>query len=260
MGISNYSNDQEGSSAMCTYCSTKNYRKIYENHIGPIPTEAAGRTYEIHHIDGNRDNNNCNNLKAVTLQEHYDIHYSQGDYAACKLMKLQRMNKTPEEISELSRLHSVKQFREGNSPLQRPDVVNRSLKTNREKLENGTHAFCDQELRKQQNKERLENGTHPFSKREDGSSLGRDNGIQMMADGSHPFLDSEWHKEQSKKKRERGTHNFKGGDIQRNRVKNGTHPSQVKWTCEYCGLSGKGKGNLTRSHGKNCKSKINLLT
>ena len=52
------------------------YRKIYEDHYGPIPKEENGRSYEIHHLDGNSNNNDPKNLIAVTLQEHYNIHYS----------------------------------------------------------------------------------------------------------------------------------------------------------------------------------------
>ena len=70
---------------MCIYCNTTNYRKIYENHYGPIPKEENGRSYEIHHLDGNHHNNDPKNLKAVRIQEHYDIHYSQGDWSACLL-------------------------------------------------------------------------------------------------------------------------------------------------------------------------------
>lgn len=41
--------------------STSNiYRQIYEQHFGNIP-----KGYHIHHIDGNRDNNNPKNL--ITL-------------------------------------------------------------------------------------------------------------------------------------------------------------------------------------------------
>lgn len=89
------------------------YRKIYEEYYGPIPKESNGRTYEIHHIDGDASNNDPSNLTALTLQEHYDLHYSQGDYQACRLMAIQRMNKSPEEISELSRLAQLKLLEEG---------------------------------------------------------------------------------------------------------------------------------------------------
>lgn len=100
--IPNYSNDQEGSSAMCTYCGTTKYRQIYENHVGPIPKDHEGRTYEIHHIDGDRDNNTLSNLIAVSLQDHYNIHFAQGDFDACRLMKKQRMVYTVAEIADLN--------------------------------------------------------------------------------------------------------------------------------------------------------------
>ena len=92
------------------------YRKIYEQHYGPIPIDEDGRTYEIHHIDGDHTNNDPSNLKAVTLQEHYRIHEQQGDWAACYLMMTQRMDKTPEEISEMNRLAQLKKVEDGTHP------------------------------------------------------------------------------------------------------------------------------------------------
>ena len=59
------------------------YRRIYEKHKGPIPKDNYGKSYDIHHIDGNKKNNNINNLVALSLQEHYNIHYKQGDWGAC---------------------------------------------------------------------------------------------------------------------------------------------------------------------------------
>jgi hypothetical protein len=53
---------------------------------------------EIHHIDGDHTNNDINNLRLVTIDEHYKIHYQQKDWGACYFMMM-RMNKTPEEIS-----------------------------------------------------------------------------------------------------------------------------------------------------------------
>ena len=78
----------------------KHYRKIYEQHYGPIPKDDTGRTYEIHHKDGNRKNNDIENLQCVSIQEHYDIHYSQGDWAACQAIS-KRMNISPEENSKI---------------------------------------------------------------------------------------------------------------------------------------------------------------
>ena len=64
----------------------RSYRKIYKQYYGEIPVDADGRSFEIHHIDGDHSNNNPLNLKAVSIQEHYDIHYSQGDWYACLLI------------------------------------------------------------------------------------------------------------------------------------------------------------------------------
>lgn len=78
------------------------YRKIYEQHFGPIPKDEHGRTYEIHHIDGNRNNNDVSNIVALPIKEHYDIHYSQGDYGAC-IMIAKRMNLPPDHISNIQK-------------------------------------------------------------------------------------------------------------------------------------------------------------
>ena len=62
------------------------YRKIWKDANGPIPLDALGRSYEIHHIDGNKENNDLNNLMCISIEEHYLIHYQQKDYAACNLI------------------------------------------------------------------------------------------------------------------------------------------------------------------------------
>ena len=68
-----------------------NHRKIWSRHFGKIPKDEFERSYDIHHIDGNRKNNSISNLIAVSLKEHLRIHESQGDQAACFMIKI-RMN------------------------------------------------------------------------------------------------------------------------------------------------------------------------
>lgn len=80
--------------------SNRIYRKIWESHNGPIPFDEDGRSYEIHHKDGNHTNNDINNLMCISIKEHYDIHFRQGDYAACHLIA-KRMAKTPAELSKI---------------------------------------------------------------------------------------------------------------------------------------------------------------
>lgn len=78
------------------------HRKIWETHFGAIPKDKFGRTYEIHHIDGNHSNNDINNLKCVSIQEHYDMHYNQGDYGACVLIA-KRMSLPTTYLSDIQR-------------------------------------------------------------------------------------------------------------------------------------------------------------
>lgn len=90
---------------MSIYSST-DHRKIYETLVGPIPKDEDGRSYEIHHIDGNHNNNEITNLLCVSIKEHYEIHKSQGDFKACLIMS-QRMKVSPEEKSHLAKLSNT---------------------------------------------------------------------------------------------------------------------------------------------------------
>ena len=68
-----------------------NYRKLYESVFGEIPKDDLGRSYEVHHIDGNHSNNSIENLLCVSIEEHYNIHFTQGDFNAANLAA-ERMN------------------------------------------------------------------------------------------------------------------------------------------------------------------------
>jgi len=97
--------------------TSKNYRKIYESNFGPIPKDENGRSYEIHHIDGNHTNNELSNLQCLTIQEHYNIHFNQSDWGACYLIA-RKMKLSPEELSSLSK------------------------KVNQQRIQTGEHQFC----------------------------------------------------------------------------------------------------------------------
>lgn len=242
-----------------------NYRQIYESYHGSIPKDESGRAYEIHHLDGEHSNISRDNLKAVTIQEHYDIHYAQGDWAACLIMS-DRMKISPEEKSRLSSLANKKRVNDGTHHFIGGELVRKLVADGKHNLQkrldgtslssdrvtNGTHPWLDSEKQRERALKQVTNGNHPFQKRLDGTSLQTD----KVKAGTHHLLGGKIHR----KRVADGTHPFLGGEIQRksnlNRIANGTDPSQKPWQCEHCGKEGKGVSNYNRWHGARCKSQI----
>ena len=137
------------------------YRKIWIKHNGPIPKDIDGRTFEVHHLDGNRKNNDISNLVCVSIQEHYDIHLSQGDYAACILIA-KRINTSPQLLSELATKNNLERSK-------RPGFVSVFAKR-----PDGSSVASDL----------VSKGKHHLLKRNDGSSLTKD----RVTNGTNPFL------------------------------------------------------------------------
>ena len=100
------------------------YRRIYEEHYGKIP-----EGFEIHHIDGDRSNSDVSNLKCVTTQEHYDIHFAQGDYMACSII-MTRLHLTLEEKQRLHKMAMLKRDQSGkrNPVYGRSAIVEKNMK------------------------------------------------------------------------------------------------------------------------------------
>ena len=99
-----------------------NYRKLYEDKHGPIPSG-----FHIHHIDGNHSNNHIDNLQCVSAQEHYDIHYSQGDYGACWAMLVTgHLTVSPEERSFISSQTQKDLSSKGKHPFQSEEVKDKT--------------------------------------------------------------------------------------------------------------------------------------
>jgi len=66
------------------------HRRVWTENFGEIPIDSEGRTYEVHHIDGNNSNNSLENLIALPIRLHYLLHLEQGDFYAANLIA-QRM-------------------------------------------------------------------------------------------------------------------------------------------------------------------------
>jgi hypothetical protein len=133
---------------MCIYCGTSQYRKIYNNHNGPIPIDHKGRTFDIHHLDGNRENNLPENLIAVSIEEHYNIHKLQGDWGACFKLA-QKLSLSPKELSEIARLSAFRRVEKGEHPFLGKTI-------NESRIKNGTHNLLGLTYKK------LKDGTHNF--------------------------------------------------------------------------------------------------
>lgn len=202
------------------------YRKIWESHYGPIPKDTEGRSYEIHHIDGDHSNDVIENLKLVTIQEHYDIHFNQGDYGAC-LAIIMRMN-VPVELSKklqskLSKAVAAKRIAEG------------------------THNFTSENSKKVQ-AYRLKQGTHNFQG-EQGSLNALHRNRKLVELGKHPWageLGRIHNKKVAIQRLSSGTHNFQG-DANPNK-------NMPRIICPHCGKEG-GRNSMKRYHFDNCKKK-----
>jgi len=160
------------------------YRKVWENTNGPIPKDEDGRSYEIHHIDGNRNNNNIENLICISIKEHYDLHYKQGDYGACLLIS-ERMNIAPFEKSklatkmnnkrvkegvhqflggEIGRKANEKQMKDGTNPVLQKEFHEKMSEKRQKKLKEGTHHLQSSEFQKNLHRIRKERGIDPYTK------------------------------------------------------------------------------------------------
>ena len=120
---------------------SKNYVTIWEKYHGKkLPSNM-----EIHHIDGNRQNNQVNNLMAVTIQEHLEIHKRQNDYGAVQAI-LMRMNMTSEQrelLRKCASKHQKKLLRKGEHNFQIPkkERIKRSKKIMAERIKETGIAF-----------------------------------------------------------------------------------------------------------------------
>ena len=90
-----------------------NYRKIWIQANGPIPLDDQGRSYEIHHIDGDRKNNRLENLQCLSIEAHYELHYSKGEYfASLYVLDLQKFQKSNTfRIGKLNEVIFLKKYR-----------------------------------------------------------------------------------------------------------------------------------------------------
>ena len=84
-----------------------NYRKIYELHHGEIK---PGN--HIHHIDGDRNNNNIDNLISVSRSMHYEFHKDRWEN-----LGLHKDAKAMNALSKDSKISGFKNSKDHNSKI-----------------------------------------------------------------------------------------------------------------------------------------------
>jgi len=196
-----------------------NYRKIWEEAYGPIPYDDDGRKMEIHHKDGDRNNNDLSNLMLITISEHYNIHYEQDDWAACQSI-INRMNVSPREKSKICSELAKKRVAEGTHHFLDPefikqDSIRKSIRntgfgnpmygktvseatakklseSHKKRIEQGIHHLQSEDHKNRMRikaNEELANGTHVFQQ-EENIKKAQNIHQQMLANKTHPFNSS----------------------------------------------------------------------
>jgi hypothetical protein len=226
---------------MSKYRPYVDYRKIYVEHHGPIPIDDDGRSFDVHHLDGDPTNNDPANLIALSVNDHYELHLSQQDWHACLLIA-SRLHMSPEEKSNLSKQAAQK------------------------RVDNGVHHFLDPKWQKAATQKAIASGRHNFIggevqrkriARNDHPFVG-DNNIskRRIDDGTHHFLGGKIQSTINSQRVANGTHNLLGGDVSRlavrSQLESGRHSSQKQYTCPHCQRIGFGSG-MKSKHFDNCK-------
>ena len=204
---------------MCIYCGTAKYRKIYEHHYGPIPTDELGRSYHIHHKDGNKKNNHPANLEALSIVEHYNIHVKQEDWGAC-LRLAPLINISADTISKLASKANNSRLDTGTHIFQddlfKSKLPDWSRDSALRRVANGTNPFLNKERAKEWAAQRVASGV--YSSQEFKSKCSNNN-LRRIAEGTNPFAP-------------------------------GKNPSQQITQCPHCLVEGR---NMMRWHFDNCK-------
>ena len=261
----------KGAFSMCIYCTTTNYRKIYENHHGVIPKDHQGRSYHIHHIDGNHNNNDPGNLQAVSVEDHYQIHLDQGDlWAAIRLASLLEIS--AEERSRLSKEVNAHMKETGKHPFVGGEMQRR---TQRVLVESGRHNLLDGTMSRENALRRAREGTHNLQGSTHNERMIREgrhaNFIKVTCPhcrktGSKPgMMKSHFDKckfknldydqfVETKRMRKQSPRSIANTKISQEAMANGKNPWSIKLKCPHCGTTGN-KGNIARWHGDKCKKK-----
>lgn len=201
------------------------YRDIWKDSFGKIPKDQDGISYEIHHIDGDRQNNNLSNLKCVSIEEHFQIHLAQGDLSAAMriLTKIQKLKSnldlgiTPTSLAQYMMSNGLGVWSE--------ESKQKALETKRRTKK----GFChNPELQSKAGKI--------------GGKIGGSKSQTTLKELEMNFYSKEFQSDMGKR----------GGAIAGKMQKGREKP---KVACPHCGKTGGGQALMNRWHFDNCRLK-----
>lgn len=185
----------------------------------------------VHHIDGNHNNNTPSNLVAITAKEHYNIHFQQGDYAACILLaSAAEIDQT--ELAEIQHMHGI-------------SCRDRKLGFHSEHFDRKAHIA---EIWKNHKP-----GRKPVTNGVDTIRLKTDDDVMSFLQENPAWrrgVPDSSKKGLSKSKKRLTSEEARR--ISQERINKGIHNFQIESTCPVCGKKGKGP-MMKRWHFNNCK-------
>lgn len=155
---------------------TQDYRSIYKKHFGEVPRDKSGRLFDIHHIDGNHSNNLPENLIAIEIQEHYNIHYKNEDWGACVMIGL-RMKLSANEISTLNSMAAKKRVEDGTHHWKTTEHADSVKERIRHLVECGTYHMLGGKIQTDTQNKRVSNKSHQW--------CGSSSNLRMLENGTH---------------------------------------------------------------------------
>ncbi len=122
-----------------------NYRRIWEKSNGKIPIDQYGHKFEIHHVDGDRSNNQLSNLICISILDHFKLHLEKGEYAAAFRIS-QRMDIDTKLKSKLASLSNKKRIKEGTHPFNDPEIRKKAFDKISKRIEEGIQGLQNPEI------------------------------------------------------------------------------------------------------------------
>lgn len=206
------------------------HRRVFYNHYKRFPKPG----YHLHHIDGNPNNNVITNLLEVTPRQHYDIHFTQGDWGACVLLA-SAAKITPEELHNVQREHGLSCVAKGTGIHSESSRSRRSIQA-------------------KQNWKKNPPGRKPVTNGTNVIKLKTDEDVRQFLNENPDWkrgVPSSFKKGLAQSKRRISS--AEARQLATDRIKNGTHNMLTTLACPHCGKKGQGTV-MKRWHFDNCKS------